>query len=220
MKQKVNQIFFGKKLSPTKNGAGFTLVEMVVVIFVFGMIAVGLIALMSNLFSINRQQGGLLSEADQARQEAFKITNEFRNAQVGMDGSYPLNTAQSQQLVFFSNADLDPSIERIRYYLQSGKLYRGVTEFNGTTYNTSTEVSAVVQNDVANASNTPLFYYYDGTYTGGAGQNSLAQPVSPTAVTFIKLNLQIYDKAGVKNTAIYTVTASGAIRNLKTNLAQ
>jgi len=161
-----------------------------------------------------------LSEADQARQVTMKITNELRNAQTGMDGSYPLNLAQSQQIVFFSNADKDSGIERVRYYLQNGKLYKGLTEYNGTTYNTSTEQSLLVQNDVANSSSTPLFYYFDGSYYGGAAQNPLVQPVNPTAVTFIKLNLRVYNKAGVKSSNFYTITAAGAIRNLKANLGQ
>lgn len=199
---------------------GFTLIEIVVAIFVFSMISFGLIALMSNIFTFNRQQGLLLSAADQARQVATKIMNELRNAQTGMDGAYPLNLAQSQQLVFFSNADKDSGIERVRYYLQNGKLYKGLTEYNGTTYNTSTETSLLVQNDVANSSSTPLFYYFDGSYYGGAAQNPLAQPFSPTAVTFIKLNLRVYNKAGVKNSNFYTITAAGAMRNLKTNLGQ
>ena len=56
--------------------------------------------------------------------------------------------------------------------------------------------------------------------TSASTQSSLAQPVNVTQVKFVKINLQIYNKAGVKNTNTYTVTAGAAIRNLKTNLGQ
>ena len=125
----------------------------------------------------------------------------------------------AKQLIFYSNADYDAPIERIRYYVQNGQLWKGVTDYNGTTYNTLTEVTAVVQKDLANGAN-PVFYYYDGSYVGSSTQVSLAQPVNVTLVKFIKVSVQIFNKAGVKNTNTYSVTASAAIRNLKTNLGQ
>ena len=131
-----------------------------------------------------------------------------------------MDTADDQQIIYYTpNVDSDSSIERVRYYVQNGQLYKGVTEYNGSTYNTSTESSSIVQKDLANGG-TPLFYYYDGSYTGSSTQVSLSQPVNVTLVKMVKLNLQIYNKAGVKNTNTYTITASAAIRNLKTNLGQ
>jgi hypothetical protein len=97
-------------------------------------------------------------------------------------------------------------------------LYKGVVEYNGTSYPTSTEVSVLVQNDIANSSTTPLFYYYDNSYVGSSTQTSLAQPVSVTAVKYLKINLKVYNKAGVLNNNFFTLTAGGTIRNLKTNL--
>lgn len=192
---------------------------MVVAIFGFGLIIVGLIALFSNLFVSSSQQGGLLSDTDLARRLAFQISSELRNGVTGSNGAYVLDTAEDQQIIFYSpNADNDPGIERIRYYVQRGSLWKGVTEYNGSGYNTSTEQTYVVQKDLANSSSTPVFYYYDGNYTGSSTQTSLAQPVNVTAVKFVKVNLQIYNKAGVKNTNIYTITSSATIRNLKTNL--
>ncbi|MEJ0021476.1 MAG: hypothetical protein WDN47_02725 [Candidatus Doudnabacteria bacterium] len=74
----------------------------------------------------------------------------------------------------------------------------------------------LVQKDVANGAN-PIFYYYDGTYSGVV-ENPLVQPLNVTAVKLVKINLTIFKKAGVGSSGTYTETASGAIRNLKTNL--
>lgn len=205
--------------SPVSPQAGFTLIEILVAIFGFSLIIVGLVALFSNLFTVSRQQSSLLSDTDFARKLAFQIASELRNGVTGSNGAYVLDTASDQQIIFYSpNADTDSGVERIRYYVQNGKLWKGVTNYNGSLYDTSTEQSLVVQSDLANASSTPVFYYYDGTYTGSSTQVSLTQPVNVTAVKFVKINLQIYNKAGVKNSNIYTINESAAIRNLKTNL--
>ena len=199
---------------------GFTLIEILVAVFGFIILMAGLVALFSGIFRTSSQQSLLLSDADYARKLAFQIASEIRNAQTGANGAYVLDTADDQQIIYYTpNVDSDSSIERVRYYVQNGQLYKGVTEYNGSTYNTSTESSSIVQKDLANGG-TPLFYYYDGSYTGSSTQVSLSQPVNVTLVKMVKLNLQIYNKAGVKNTNTYTITASAAIRNLKTNLGQ
>jgi len=182
------------------------------------MIAWGLIALFSAIFSSSNQQSKLLADIDQARKLSFQIATEIRDAQNASNGAYVLDTAGDQQIIFYSpNADTDTAIERVRYYFQNGSLYKGVTEYNGSAYDTTTEQTTLVQSDLANGNN-PLFYYYNDTYTGSTTQASLSQPVNVTQVKFVKVSLQVYDKAGVNNTNTFTVTAGAAIRNLKTNL--
>lgn len=207
------------KLKSFKSGAGFTLIEITIAIFCFTIIIWGLVSLYANIFVTSSQQSNLLADADYARKLAFKISGELRNGQTGTNGAYVLNTAQDQQLVFFTNSDIDSGVERVRYFAQNGALYKGVTEYNGSTYNTSTEVTTLVQKDLANGA-TPIFYYYDGSYNGSSTQASLTQPVSVTAVKFIKVVFKVYNKAGKENTNTFTVTSSAVIRNLKTNLGQ
>lgn len=195
---------------------GFTLVEVVMTVAIFAAIAYGLIALVSGVFTNSTQQGSLLTGSDQARKVAFTLTNELRNATTGVNGGYSLAQTDNQQLVFYSNVDSAADIEKIRYFVQTNKLYKGVTKPSGTTYNPAQEVSVAVLDDLANGA-TPLFYYYDGTYNGNA-DNFLTQPVNIGQVRFVKLNLMVYKKAGVTNTATYTVTGSATIRQLKDNL--
>ena len=209
----------GFRIFKKNQEAGFSIVEMMVVIFGFTLIIGGLLTLFSGIFTTSNQQLGLLSDTDQARKLAFSIANELRNAQLGQNGSYVLDTAATSTLIFYSNADIDASIERIRYFVQNGQLWKGVVDYNGTVYDTSTEKTYLVQSNLANGAN-PVFYYYDGSYIGSSTQSSLAMPVNVVQVKFVKINLQIYNKAGAKKINTYTVTASGAIRNLKTNLAQ
>lgn len=199
---------------------GFTLVEVLVAVLVFALISYGLIEMIANTLTISSQQDNLVADVNQTRKLEFSLINQLRNAQSGSNGAYPLDTAQSQQIVFYSTIGGSSAIDRIRYYLQNGKLYQGITAYNGSAYNTSTEQTTIMQSDVANGGGTPVFLYYDGTYTGSATQTPLSQPVNLTAVRFVQISLEVLQKAGVSDKNYYTVTAGGAIRNLKTNLGQ
>ena len=206
------------QITNRKSQQGYTFIELVVTIFGFTLIIWGLVGLFSHIFSVSSQQGGLLSDSDQARKLAFQITSELRDGQSAQTGAYVLDTAGAQEIIFYSpNTDSDSGVERVRYYVQGGKLWKGVTQYNGSSYDTSTESTTVVQNNLANGA-SPVFYYYDGSYVGSSTQTSLAQPVSVTRVKFVNVTLQIYNKAGVNKTNTYTVTSSAAIRNLKVNL--
>lgn len=200
-----------------KQQSGFTLVEIMMVVLVFSMIIYGLTELISGIIIDSDKQSMLLSDSDQARKVAFNLTNELRNASTGADGGYVLNQAGNQQLIFYSNIDSALDVEKVRYFIAAGKLYKGVTKPFGTVYNMNDdEEVTLIQNHVAN-NTTPLFYYYDGAYNGTV-DNFLPQPVSIAGVRLIKINLMITNVGGRANTNSYTVTASGTIRNIKSNL--
>lgn len=202
-----------------KKSSGFTLIEVSVSIFVFAVIAAGLISLVSSILTNSQKQETLLYNASQARRLTFKIMEEIREATQSNSGAYPLVTTEDQQLIFFTNLDGGADVERVRYFIQSGTLRRGVVKPTGSplAYNMGTEIVATIQQDVANTGVTPLFYYYDDTYSG-AVDNYLISPVDITDVRYIKMDLKIFNKGGVTNTSTYSITTSGTLRNLKTNL--
>jgi prepilin-type N-terminal cleavage/methylation domain-containing protein len=177
--------FFTSKIENTK--FGFTLIETIVSVAIFAMLIVGIIALVSFILTNNTQQTNLLTNNEQALHVAFNIMTEFRNATTSANGSYPIDTAADQQLIFYSNNGA--TVNRINYYIQSGVLKKGVTTPTGSppVYNLGQEVVTTVQNSVANGA-TPLFVYYDDTYNG-VTDNPLTQPVSVSQVKFIKINL-------------------------------
>jgi hypothetical protein len=178
----------------------------------------GVILLVSGIITQTNAQGGYLADSDASRRLSFQIMQELRNSVPSNTGGYALETAQAQQIVFYSNIDGGIDIERIRYFVQSGKLMKGVTKPTGSplTYNLANENTYTVQNNIANGGNA-LFYYYNGSYAGTT-DNYLSQPVNVSQVTFVKLNMQVYHKGKATGTAYSTVIASASIRNLKTNL--
>jgi len=197
--------------------SGFTLVEVMLSVSVFAILSGGIIGLIGVMTRDARKQDSLLSSTDQARKVAFQFENGLRDAVASNTGAYPLDTVAAQTVIFYSNIDSDPEIERVRYYLSAGKMYRGIVNPTGSplTYNIGSEVSTVIQSNVANGSSA-LFHYYDENYAGT--QAELAQPVSVVAVRHIKLELRVTNTGGLTSTNYFTVTAGASLRNLKTNL--
>jgi prepilin-type N-terminal cleavage/methylation domain-containing protein len=196
---------------------GFTLTEIIIVIFVFSILAIGVNYLFTHVFTSSKQRLFSLDNTDQARLVAKNFTNELRIAATGHDGSYAINQAGNTQIIFYSNYGQAPGIiARIRYYHADGILYKGVVVPSGDplTYNLSQEKTQIVQNDIVNDSQ-PIFYYYDGNYTGSS--TPLVQPVNVNLVKYVKLNLNIL-KQNSQSTTTFKINAGVTIRNLKTNL--
>ena len=207
-----------KAFVPIKTNTGFTLIELLVSIAVFAVIIMGIVSLMSNLFTVNRQQGGLLASQDEVRKLSFVVMSEVRNATISSTGAYAIDTAGTQQIIFYANIDGGSDVERIRYYFQNSKIYKGAVKATGSpaVYNLASEVITLVQGGIFG--NPTLFTYFDDTYNGVTGA-PLAQPVNVTAVRFVKMDVPITNTAGKSGTNAFTVTAMATVRSLKTNLA-
>lgn len=200
------------------NVSGFTLIEAIVVVFVFSMIVYGVVMLVSNLLTSTNKQSSLLVGSDQARRLGTAFTNELRKADYAADGAYPVGLAGDQELVFYSNVDTTPDVERVRYFVQNATLMKGVVKPTGGVYDLASETPIAVQSNLANGSQ-PVFLYYAGNYDGTV-DNHLVQPINVNQVKFIKLNLLVFNTGGLKNDNTYSVSAGAAIRNLKTNLGE
>ena len=197
---------------------GFTLIEVIVTISIFTLILFGIVLLVTSVLQDSGFQQRILDNNDQARKLATTFTNEMRNAVTSATGSYVIGEASDQQIIFFTQTST--TVNRIRYYLSGGKLYKGVTIPTGTppTYNLANETVEVVQSAMATGVGEVIFKYYDSDYTGGVGQNPLTQPVNLTQIRYVTMDLKIYLQGSRNNINTYTVRAGASIRNLKDNL--
>lgn len=111
---------------------GFTLIETIVVIFVFTMI-LGVVA--TAIVMLYRTGGYITDQAvaiDEARRGVDIMTEEIRKAGYGEDGSYPIESAASKEFVFYSDIDNDGETERVRYYLATINTGSGTNECTTT----------------------------------------------------------------------------------------
>ena len=205
-----------QKISELKN-KGFTLVETIVTIFVFSLLMMGTTLLLRDVFLTSRTETLSANNVDQARKTANTFINEIRNSTGGANGAYTINTANDNNITFFSTAILNNGMaSKIRYYISNGVLYKGVTNPSGSplAYN-GTETVTTITKDLSLGGN-PLFTYYDGDYDGTT--SPLAQPVNVTQVKFVKINLTVLKQVIQNSSATFTVSAGASFRNLKTNL--
>lgn len=159
-----------------------------------------------------------MDNIDYANAVGANFTNEIRIAQVGSDGAYPIGQAEDKQIIFFSSYRQPVGqVARIHYYLTDNTLYKGVTLPTGDplTYNLISEKVQAVQNNIVNDA-SPIFYYYDGNYTGSS--TSLLQPVNINQIKYVKINLNILKQNTRTDTTVFSIIAGSAVRNLKNNL--
>ena len=160
---------------------GFTLIEAVVAISIFALLITGIMDLY--LWSMHGRDvvWEQLKTQSEGRKVVQDFINEIRRATGSSIGANPIEVAESHQVIFYSNIDLDSWRERVRYFLDSKTLKKGVTKPTGTPliYDLANEVITEVAHDVANGTTT-VFYYYDQDYTGSVSSTPLSFPVDIT----------------------------------------
>ena len=128
-------------------------------------------------------------------------------------GSYPIASAASSSITFYSNEDEDDLIERIRYFLDNDILKKGIIKPSGNplSYGTSSEtISEAIHNMLATS--TPVFSYYDSNYTGN--QQAMSEPIIASDVRIIETRLAVQDDS---SKAPIIIKIQAMPRNLKSN---
>jgi prepilin-type N-terminal cleavage/methylation domain-containing protein len=173
-----------------KTNSGLSLVEMLIAIaiFVIGMVAFTL------LFTRGWKSNTFIMEEGQASMAASRgvdsIVGELRRARQGDNGSYPVESADDNDLVVYMDIDHDDATERVHYFLDetNKKVKRGVAEpiaGNPITYPSGDSTVEDVVSYVANSSSEPIFYYYGTGYP--ASPDAIAVPVNASQLQDIRL---------------------------------
>ena len=203
-----------------KKDRGFTLIETLVTIAIFGLVMVATVNLLSLIFQGTATNPNALNAVDQAQAAANNFVNQVRDANYGNDGSYPLNQASTTQIIFFSpyGSGSSSTIDRIRYFVSSSTLYEGITAPSGSpySYNTANEHVLPVVLNISGVGTSTVFYYYSGSYAGTS--SPLSQPVNLNQVTYVKMTFSVKLNEILNATSSSVITTGAAIRNLKTNL--
>ena len=206
-----------EKIKYTKQN-GFTLIEIVVALSIFTILAFGVYQLLNDIFVNSNQQTLSMDNIDQARLVLSTFTNEIRDATTGSDGSFPLNQVDDSQIIFYSNFGTNNSVvKRIRYYISGSTLYKGIILPTGSplAYNLFSESVSPVLTGVSNGS-SQLFYYYDGNYDGST--SALSQPVNINRVRFVRINLMVLNQITPTDKSTFSISTGAAIRSIKDNL--
>ena len=189
---------------------GFTLVETVVVVGLTGLVGVGLLSMIAFFYRSNAFLLEATSAVDSASRGVNQSLEHLREASYGEDGGYPVAEAATSSVTFYSDLDVDTSVERVRLYVLSGVLYRGVTEAAGNppSYAGQPESTTVLATDVKNATSTPAFRYFD------VSGNELSGTVDLAEVRTVRVRFDV-DINPERAPNILTIEGGATLRNLR-----
>ncbi len=196
---------------------GFTLIE----VGVTSVLLVMIIATVSAFWYFVRQNYQFsMSEyqvVDSANQAMRQIATEVRQAEESMNGAYPLEILEDNQLVFYADVDHDGIVERRRYFLDGTTLKRGIVLPTGNppSYTLSGETVKTIIEGI-DLTHLPLFVYYNGDWPGDTTHNPLVLTDRPldTRLIYVSIPLSV---AGPTGNQLYQTGSTVQIRNLKNN---
>jgi type II secretory pathway pseudopilin PulG len=173
------------------NKKGMGLVEMIMAIAIFAICIAGFTLLFirtwrSNSFII--EEGTTSMTVSRA---VTQLAGDLRRARQADSGEYPIKSGDNFDLIVFIDIDNDGITEKVHYFLDHSNLKRGITKPSGTppSYPAGDQQVSVIGMYITNATNEPIFYYYNKQYPGDPSHNPLNTPVNPGDVRLIKVHL-------------------------------
>jgi type II secretory pathway pseudopilin PulG len=203
--------------SKFKINSGFTLVEIMVSFLITLFIAGAALEILKNSINTNNALTINLNSQGEIR-NAFKLMSAgIRSASPSSLGAYPIVSAGTSSLSYYSDIDGDSLKEQVRYFLSGDTLKKGIIKPSGNplTYNQANEKISPLLNNLTNTS-TPIFKYYDSSYDGAT--DSLSYPINITDIRLIKITAMINQNPDKFPAAIMEFITQISIRNLKDNL--
>lgn len=202
-------------LTQNTRHAGFTTVEMLVVITINAIILLAIGLIIQSLYANNSYTFAQSNEVDSARQGVQAWVRDFREATIAEDGTFPIGAAESERLVFYSDVVGDQAIELVEFVLSTTTLERRLYYPSGfpPTYSTTPDAVLILSRAVRNASSSlPVFSYYDRT--GGEILDTVART---SDIRYVEMQLEINVDPTQSPTGVL-LRSSAAPRNLKDNL--
>lgn len=156
------------------NNKGFSLIEVIVALFITSIIGAGVITLQ---YTVGRSQLDAFRNyvnTDEADRVVTDIITELRNARQGDNGAYPIDTTDDSEIIFFSDINHDGLTERVRYTLTGNTLEKGTITPSGNPieYLIGNEVTRTISGNIRNNTD-PVFYYINGDWPEDTVNNPL-----------------------------------------------
>ncbi len=190
-----------------KNNKGFTLVEMLTVIFILGIIGTIFLHFVIMGFKSTRFESEQSEAVKQARDVMDIMKKEIRGANSSVRGDYTLSLINSDEFEFYSDINDDDVYEKVHYYADGTQMIKEVTQpgdlndYSGTS--TESVIAEYVNNQVE-----PIFTYYDSNY---------AETIDIDEVRLINIRFKINVTPEIAPADVYVET-DVTLRNLKSNL--
>jgi len=198
--------------------SGFTLVEVIVAMFFFGIIVAAVanftVFYLNNYsFSYEQQQS-----VGQLQYTLTQMIRDIREARLGDNGAWPIITTNDNEFAFYTDVTNDGRSDRVRYFLDGTSLKRGVIEPTSVpvSYPAANEKVKIVVDNI-NLNGKPIFTYYNGNYPSDIVNNPLTATKRLLSTRLINIYLRI-DISPNQGSQPYEASSSVQIRSMKDNL--
>jgi len=172
----------------------FTLVETLVAIalFILGITATTILfarSYQSNAYSLEMGRTAFV-----VSKSVNSLVDYLRRVRQSDSGSFPIVSADKNDLVVFSDYDKDGITERIHIYLSNGKIFMGITSPTVTlprTYPAGDTRTVQIADHIVNTPDDSMFSYYNKNYPGDMTNNPVSVPADVSQIRLIKIFLKI-----------------------------
>lgn len=200
--------------SPFSFQRGYSLIEMITVISIFSMLSAMVFGFVVFLYRTHANAIEQAIALSSARQGVTQLSEAIRNAEPGVEGSYPIHTIDPYAITIFTTLQDGNPPARVRYFIDNGTLMRGVIEPSGSPagYVVANEVIATSTEYIRNIeSTTPLFVYY------ASDGSEITDMSDILAVRFVRIDM-VANVNPIRAPEEFLLRSSVALRNLKDNL--
>ncbi len=166
---------------------GFTLIEILISVALFTSVVLIISVFTMDISSFSFVFGENLIAQQELQQSLSGMVREIRSMGPSNNGSYPIMSAGSNLITFYTDTDDDGLFERVRYYVEGGIFKKAVLKPTGNplVYDPAQEKISELVHNVTNGDN--VFSYYAGTYTGT--EPALPFPIDIPLVKTVKAEL-------------------------------
>lgn len=181
-------------MNSPKNKRGMTLVEALIAISIFAIGIEGFSLLFINSWKANSYTFEMGQSSMAVSQGMNQLIVYLRGIRQGDDGSYPIKSAQNNDLIVFSDYDKDGITERVHFYRSGNQIVMGYRKPSGglpKTYASGDQGTQVMVSSIVNEANVPIFYYYNQNYPGDQAGNPVPTPANVGDIHLVKILLKI-----------------------------
>ncbi len=173
---------------------GLTLIETVVAIAIFAVGMEGFTLLFLHTWQNNSYTLEMGQSSMAVSQGVSTIANYLRSTRQSDNGSYPIVSADDNDLVVYADYDRDGVTERLHIYKSGQNILMGVaipTTTMPKTYPSADQEIKTIAVRIVNTDAEPIFSYYDKNYAGSPTQLPLNTPASVADIRLLKIHLKI-----------------------------
>ncbi len=192
---------------------GFTLMEIVVVIGITGIVMAMISTLLTDSFRMQRVAVEKASVGEECQRALSGVEKDMISMIEGENGAFPLALAESNQIIFYSDTDLDGTVEKIKISKNSKIITKEIFEPVNEIYPESATNTVNISSHFSQEVGDNIFAYYGSDFSGT--QNPISDPISESDVRVAKISMICALEENVESNSKIVFSTLVKLRNLK-----